>query len=129
MLNTITMGGRICNELELKTTNTGTEVCSFTIACERDFKNQNGERQTDFVDVVTFGNTANFVSKYFSKGRMAIVNGRLQTRTWEDQNGNKRKAVEIIADNVYFGDSKTDNQNTNTASYGDVTDFQGDLPF
>jgi single-strand DNA-binding protein len=129
MLNTITMGGRICNELELKTTTTGKEVCSFTIACERDFKNQNGERQTDFVDVVTFGNTANFVSKYFSKGRMAIVDGKLQTRTWEDQNGNKRKAVEIIADNVYFGDSKTDNQNTSTASYGDVADFQGDLPF
>jgi single-strand DNA-binding protein len=129
MLNTITMGGRICNELELKTTTTGKEVCSFTIACERDFKNQNGERQTDFVDVVTFGNTANFVSKYFAKGRMAIVDGRLQTRTWEDQNGNKRKAVEIIAENVYFGDSKTDNQNANTASYGDVADFQGDLPF
>lgn len=129
MLNTITMGGRICNDVELKTTNTGTEVCSFTIACERDFKNQNGEKQTDFVDVVTFRNTAVFVSKYFAKGRMAIVNGRLQTRTWEDQNGNKRKAVEILADNVYFGDSKTENQTASTPSYGDVTDFQGDLPF
>lgn len=129
MLNRITIEGRICNELELKTTPTGTEVCSFTIACERDYKNQNGEKPTDFVDVVTYRNTAVFVSKYFSKGRMATVDGRLQTRNWEDQNSNKRKSVEILAESVYFGDSKKETQTASTPSYGDVTDFQGDLPF
>ena len=106
MLNTITVAGRICNDLELKVTNTGTEVVSFTVACERDFKDKNGEKQTDFIDCIAFKNTAQFVSRYFSKGRMAIVNGQLQTRSWEDKNGNKRKSVEIIANNVYFGDSK-----------------------
>lgn len=107
MLNTITICGRICNELELKTTPSGTEVLTFAVACERDFKDGNGERQADFIDVVTFKNTAVFVSKYFAKGRMAIVDGRLQTRNYEDKNGNKRKAVEVIANNVYFADSKT----------------------
>ena len=129
MLNVITVLGRICNEIELKSTPTGTEVCSFTIACERDYKNQNGEKDTDFLDVVTFRNTANFVSKYFAKGRAIVVSGRLQTRMWEDKNGNKRKSTEIIADNVYFADSKTENQSSTIASYGDVTDYPGDLPF
>ena len=109
MLNTITIAGRICNDLELKVTNTGTEIVSFTVACERDFKDKNGEKQTDFIDCVAFKNTAQFVSKFFTKGRMAIVNGQLQTRTWEDKDGNKRKSVEIIANNVYFGDSKQNN--------------------
>ena len=118
MLNTITICGRICNELELKTTTTGTEVLSFTVACERDFKDSNGEKQTDFIDVIAFKNTAVFVNKYFAKGRMAIVDGRLQTRSWEDKNGNKRKSVEIIADNVYFGDSKSATSN----------DASGELP-
>ena len=113
MLNTITICGRICNELELKNTPTGTEVLSFTVACERDYKDKDGEKQTDFIDIVTFKNTAVFVSKYFAKGRMAIINGRLQTRTWQDKDGNKRKTVEIIADNVYFGDS---NNNQSGAS-------------
>lgn len=132
MLNTITVCGRICNDLELKTTPTGTEVLSFAIACERDFKDKGGEKQTDFIDVVAFKNTATFVSKYFAKGRMAIVNGRLQTRTWEDKNGNKRKAVEIIADNVYFADSKTDGgavKTENTGNFEEVSNDYGDLPF
>lgn len=126
MLNTITICGRICNELELKTTPTGTEVLSFTIACERDFKDKNGEKTTDFIDVVTFKNTAVFVSKYFSKGRMAIVNGKLQTRSWQDKEGNKRKAVEIIADNVYFADSK---DKTETLVFEEIDTNDGDLPF
>lgn len=129
MLNVITVLGRICNEIELKSTPTGTEACSFTIACERDYKNQNGEKDTDFLDVVTFRNTANFVSKYFAKGRAIVVSGRLQTRMWEDKNGNKRKSTEIIADNVYFADSKTETQSSATPSYGDVTDYPDDLPF
>lgn len=131
MLNTITICGRIVNELDMKMTVSGKEVLSFTVACERDFKNGNGEKETDFIDVVTFGNTAKFVNQYFAKGRMAIVDGRLQTRNWEDKNGNKRKSVEIVANNVYFADSKT-NAEQNTApnfepSFEEIGD--GDLPF
>lgn len=133
MLNTITICGRICNEIELKHTPTGTEVVTFTVACERDFKDKDGNKQTDFIDVVTFKNTAVFVSKYFTKGRMAIVNGKLQTRTWEDKNGNKRKSVEIIADNVYFGDSKNNQDNTENVTQSNSVDVgvevDGDLPF
>jgi single-strand DNA-binding protein len=100
------------NEIELKMTNTGTEVVSITIACERDFKDKDGNKQTDFIDVIAFKNTANFLSRFFTKGRMAIVNGRLQTRTWEDKNGNKRTAVEIVAENVSFCGSKAESGNT-----------------
>lgn len=133
MLNTITICGRIVNELELKTTMSGTEVLSFAVACERDFKNSNGEKETDFIDVVTYGNTAKFVNQYFGKGRMAIVDGRLQTRNWEDKNGNKRKSVEIVANNVYFADSKTNdakfyNADTKENEYDTIPD-DGDLPF
>lgn len=134
MLNTITVCGRICNELELKTTTTGTEVLSFTVACDRDFKDSNGERQTDFIDVVAFKNTAVFVNKYFAKGRMAIVDGRLQTRMWEDKDGNKRKSVEVIADNVYFGDSKNTTTNETENSVQPTENLaelgnEEDLPF
>ncbi len=125
MLNNVTICGRICNELELKTTPTGTEVLTFAIACERDFKDKNGEKQTDFIDVVTFKNTAVFVSNYFSKGRMAIVNGKLQTRNWQDKDGNKRKAVEIVADNVYFADSKSSSENEKTANRGNSVENTG----
>jgi single-strand DNA-binding protein len=133
MLNTITIMGRICNDLELKATNTGTEVVSFTVACERDFRDKNGEKQTDFIDVVAFKNTAQFVSKFFSKGRMAIVNGQLQTRIWEDKDGNKRKSVEIVANNVYFGDSKQSEGDAvpKVASTQEfvAVEVDGDLPF
>ena len=105
MLNHISIMGRICNDIELRRTNSGVAVASFTLACERDFKN-NGEKETDFVDIVAWKNTAEFVSQYFGKGRMAVVSGRLQTRKWTDKDGNKRTAYEIVADNVYFGDSK-----------------------
>lgn len=133
MLNTITICGRICNELELKTTANGTEVLSFTVACERDFKGANGAKEADFIDVVTFKNTAVFVNQYFGKGRMIIVDGRLQTRTWEDNNGNKRKAVEIIANNVYFADSKSATEAPSAPSAGqpvpNYEEIDGDLPF
>lgn len=130
MLNTITVAGRICNELELKKTPTDVEVLSFTVACERDFKDKSGEKQTDFFDVVCFKNTAVFVSKYFAKGRMAIVNGRLQTRKWQDKDGNNRKAIEIIADNVYFGDSKNNNdQAPNVDVEVETLGTIEDLPF
>lgn len=131
MLNTITVCGRICNDLELKYTNTGTEVLTFTVACERDFKDKDGNKPTDFFDVVTFKNTAVFVNQYFGKGRMAIVNGKLQTRTWKDKDGNNRKTFEIIADNVYFADSKSNQGNVENTAQGDFVPFnsEADLPF
>jgi len=129
MLNTTTIAGHICNDLELKSTNTGVEVVSFTVACERDFRNKDGEKQTDFIDVVAFKKTAQFVSKFFSKGRMAIVNGQLQTRTWEDKEGNKRKSVEVVANNVYFGDSKQNDAENTSPSFRQVEVADGDMPF
>ena len=116
-LNHIVIMGRLTKDVELRRTNSGVAVASFTIACDRDFGN-NGEKETDFVDVVAWRNTAEFVDKYFSKGRMAVVSGRLQIRTWNDKDGNKRKTAEIVADNVYFGDSKSDNSNQNSGYTG-----------
>jgi single-strand DNA-binding protein len=98
--------GRICNEIELRRTGSGVAVTSFTLAVDRDFKNAGGEKETDFFDIVCWKNTAEFVEKYFSKGKMAIVNGRLQGRGWTDKDGNKRKTVEVVADSVYFGERK-----------------------
>ena len=106
MLNKIIVMGRLTKDVEMRHTQSGNAVASFTIACDRDSKAKNGEKETDWLDVVAWRNTAEFVSKYFTKGRMAVVEGRLQTRTYEDNNGNKRKVTEIVADNVYFGDSK-----------------------
>lgn len=108
MLNKIIIMGRLTKDVELRKTGNGTSVASFTIACERDF-GENGQKETDFIEVVAWKHTADFVSKYFSKGRMAVVSGRLQIRSWNDKDGNKRRTAEIVADSVYFGDSKTDN--------------------
>lgn len=110
MLNKVIIMGRLARDPELRRTQSGVSVTSFRIACDRDFKSQNGEKETDWIDIVAWRNTAEFVSKYFTKGRMAIVEGRLQTRDWTDKDGNKRTAVEVVADNVYFGDSKRDGQ-------------------
>lgn len=108
MLNHITLMGRLTRDPELRRTAGGTAVASFSIAVERDYKPEGGERETDFVDIVAWRNTAEFVSKYFTKGRMAVVSGRLQIRSWTDKEGNKRKTAEVVADNVYFGDSRRD---------------------
>ena len=108
MLNKIILMGRLVKDPELRRTQSGTAVTSFRIAEDRDFKSQDGSKQADFFDVVAWRGTAEFVSKYFTKGRMAIVEGRLQTRDWTDREGGKRVATEIVADNVYFGDSKRD---------------------
>ena len=109
MLNKIFIMGRLTRDPELRRTQTGTPVASFTLAVDRDFKDKStGERSTDFIDVVAWRQTAEFVSRYFTKGRMAVVEGRLQIRDWTDKDGNKRRAAEVIADNVYFGDSKRD---------------------
>ena len=108
MLNKIILMGRLTRDPELRRTQSGTAVTSFSIACDRDFKSPSGEKETDFIDVVAWRNTAEFVSKYFAKGRMAVVEGRLQIRDWTDREGGKRRSAEVVADNVYFGDSKRD---------------------
>ena len=108
MLNRIVIMGRLTRDPELRRTGSGTPVTSFSLAVDRDFKSQDGQRATDFIDVVAWRGTAEFVSKYFTKGRMAVVEGRLQIRDWTDNNGGKRRSAEVVADNVYFGDSKRD---------------------
>lgn len=136
MLNKIVLMGRLTRDPELRRTNAGVAVTSFTIACDRDFKGQNGEKETDFVDVVVWRNTAEFVSKYFTKGRVAVVEGRLQIRDWQDKDGSKRRNAEVIADNVYFGDSKSDVQAHNRENlagrmggFAHIEEEAGDLPF
>ena len=133
MLNRIVLMGRLTRDPELRHTSTGTAVASFTLAVDRDFKNQNGEKECDFIDVVAWRNTGDFVSKYFDKGSMAVVSGRLQIRAWTDKEGNKRRSAEVIADNVYFGSYKR-NTDEGTASdgfarYEPLEGDDGDLPF
>lgn len=108
MLNRIIIMGRLTAAPELKRTQSGTAYCRFSLAVDRDFKGQNGEKETDFIDVVAWRNTAEFICQYFGKGRMAVVEGRLQIRDWKDQSGNARRSAEVVADNVYSGDSKRD---------------------
>ena len=118
MLNHITIMGRLTRDPELRRTGSGAAVASFTLAVDRDFgKNENGERETDFIDCVAWRQTGEFVSKYFTKGRMAVVSGRLQIRGWTDKDGNKRRSAEVVADNVYFGDSRRDGEGA-PASFG-----------
>lgn len=106
MLNRVTIAGRMARDPELRHTNTGTAVTSFTLAVDRDFKDQSGERLTDWIDCVAWKSTAEFLCNYTQKGSLVIVDGRLQVRDWTDNNGNKRRSVEVIADNVYFGERK-----------------------
>ena len=109
MLNRIILMGRLARDPELRHTQTGTPVASFRLAVDRDFKDKTtGEKATDWIDVVAWRQTAEFVSRYFTKGRLAVVEGRLQMRDWTDRDGNKRTSAEVVADNVYFGDSKRD---------------------
>ena len=117
MLNHIVIMGRLARDPELRPTQTGTPVASFRLAVDRDFKDKNtGERTTDWIDVVAWRGTGEFVSRYFSKGRMAVVEGRLQIREWTDKEGNRRTTAEVVADNVYFGDSKRDGDFAATAA-------------
>ena len=108
MLNHIVLMGLLTRDPGLRRTGSGVAVASFTLAVDRDFAAQGAEKETDFVDIVAWRNTAEFVSRYFTKGRMAVVTGRLQIRNWTDKEGNKRRSAEVVADNVYFGDSKRD---------------------
>ena len=121
MLNKIFIMGRLTRDPELRRTQTGTPVASFSLAVDRDFKDKStGERSTDFIDVVAWRQTGEFVSRFFTKGRMAVVEGRLQMRDWTDKDGNKRRSAEVVADNVYFGDSRRegDNGGYSASSYG-----------
>ena len=140
MLNHIIIMGRLTKDPELRSTIADTSVASFRLAVERDFKNRESEeKQTDFFEVVAWRQTAEFVSKYFTKGRMAVVSGRLQTREWKDRDGNKRTNYEIVADNVYFGDSKksegheentgSEDSEWNTPKFTAIDTDDGDLPF
>lgn len=129
MLNSITLMGRLVRDPENRKTATGKSVTSFTLAVERDIKT-NGEKETDFIDCVAWNGTADLVAKYFTKGRMAVVRGRLQIRTWQDKDGNNRKAAEVIADSVYFGDSKPAATATATADdFPVLEDDDPELPF
>ena len=128
MLNKIIMQGRLTRDPEMRRTGTGTAVASFTLAVDRDF----GDKETDFIECVAWKNTAEFVDKYFSKGRMAVVVGRLQIRSWNDKDGNKRKTAEVVAESVYFGDSKNDSAQNNPAPAQEYAVLDGEdfgLPF
>lgn len=136
MLNNVIIMGRLTRDPELRRTQSGTAVTSFTMAVDRDFKSQSGEKETDFIDVVAWRSTAEFVAKYFTKGRMAVVEGRLQIRDWTDKDGNKRRNVEVLADNIYFGDAKKDvDSGANRYAGGQFVevdedfDADGDMPF
>ena len=124
MLNHIVIMGRLTRDPELRRTGSGVAVASFTVAVDRDFSPKDGgEKETDFIDCVAWRQTGEFVSKYFTKGRMAVVSGRLQIRSWTDKDGNKRRTAEIVADNVYFGDSKRDGDSG--GAYGASAGFGG----
>ena len=133
MLNNCTIQGRLTRDPELRYTASNTPVASFTLAVDRSRKNANGEYDTDFIDCAAFGKTAEFVKNWFSKGMMAIVVGRIQSRNWEDRNGNKRTSVEINANEVLFGESKKDKQSAPATPHFDLsvgdTDFEelGDM--
>lgn len=140
MLNHVTVMGRLARDPELRHTQSGTAVTGFTLAVERDFKDKNsGESVTDWISCTAWKGTAEFVSRYFQKGRMAIVDGRLQTRNYQDKDGNKRTAVEVVADHVYFGDSKRDSDPldkladdaapVSEPSFQEMEDDPSELPF
>ncbi len=112
MLNHVTIMGRLCADPELRTTQNGVSVGSFRIAVERDYATKDSDRETDFFDVTAWRGTAEFVSKYFTKGRMIALDGRLQTQNWTDRDGNKRVSTGIVAESVYFADSKRNEQST-----------------
>lgn len=151
MLNKIFIMGRLTRDPELRRTQNGTAVAGFALAVDRDYKNADGTKETDFIEVVAWRSSAEFVSKYFANGRMAVVEGRLQIRDWQDKDGNKRRNAEVVADNVYFGDSKKEGDSSggsyggssggykaagksvdvepDTEDFVEVEDDDGDLPF
>lgn len=137
MLNHITIMGRMTRDPELRRTGSGVAATSFTLAVDRDFSPKDGgEKETDFIDVVCWRSTAEFVEKHFKKGSMAIAAGRLQIRNWTDKDGNKRRSAEVVAENVYFGDSKKSESYTGVITANDsasdfvlIPDDDAQLPF
>ena len=137
MLNRIIIMGRLTRDPELRHTQTGTAVASFTLAVDRDFKEKGSDKVTaDFIDCVAWRSTGEFAAKYFFKGRMAVVEGRLQMRDWTDKEGNKRRSAEVNVDNLYFGDSKRESDSRESATpapqkeqFAEIQDDDGDLPF
>ena len=136
MLNKIILMGRLTRDPEMRHTQSGTKVAAFTLAVDRDYKDQNGEKETDFIDIVVWRGTAEFVCKYFTKGRMAAVEGRLQIRDWTDKDGGKRRSAEVVAESVYFADSKKSESTPQYAEpdqhggeFAEVGEEDGELPF
>ena len=132
MLNRIIIMGRLTRDPELRRTKGGNAVTSFALAVDRGFKSADGAKETDFIDVVAWRNTAEFAAKYFAKGRMGVVEGRLQMRDWTDKDGNKRRSAEVVADNIYFADSKRDDASADkppAQTFEEVLEDDGDLPF
>ena len=123
MLNKVILMGRLTHEPESKALPSGMSVCTFSLAVQRDFAKQGEDRQTDFINIVAFAQRADFVTRYFHKGQLVAVCGRLQSRSWEDQNGNKRYATEVVADEVHFAEPKRDN-----AGSGDPYGYEGYAP-
>ena len=120
MLNHITIMGRLVRDPELRRTGSGIAVTSFTLAVDRHYKSTSGEKETDFIECVAWRNTGEFVGKYFTKGRMAVVSGKLQIRGWTDKDGNKRRTAEVLAENVYFADSKSASNDNHAQTGGFV---------
>ena len=133
MLNVITISGRLTDQPDLRRTGNGTAVASFTLACERDYKNGSGQRETDFIPVVAWRQTAEFVSNHFGKGQQTMVTGRLQVRKWQDKDGNNRYATEVVAENVYFCGSKTEGRPDSVTppgeDYAEIDGPDDELPF
>ena len=128
MLNKIFLMGRLTRDPELRHTQSGTAVASFTLAVDRDFKNQDGEKEADFINCVAWKGTAEMLARYFTRGRMAVVVGSLQLRDWTDRDGNKRRSAEVLADTVYFGDSRRDDNSGTGYSAGKFTPAAGGVP-
>lgn len=127
MLNHIVIMGRLTAAPELRYTQSNTPIASFTLAVDRDYQQGGSEKQTDFIPCVAWRGTAEFVSKYFTKGSMAAVSGRLQLRDWTDKDGNKRRTAEVVADNIYFGESKKRDASPDVP-FEEIPD-DGELPF
>lgn len=129
-LNKIVIMGRLTKDVEMRVTQSGTHVANTTVAVDRDFQSGGNDRQTDFIDVVAFKNTAQFIERNFHKGQLICVSGRLQSRKWEDKNGQNRVSWEVVADNAYFGgDKKQASADVSAADFEDLGDDGGDLPF
>lgn len=129
MVNNVVVMGRLTRDPELKQTASNVPMATFRIACERDYKSRDGKRETDFIDIIAWRQTAEFVSRFFTKGRLVVVTGKMQSRNWEDKDGNKRTNLEVVAESVYFADSKRDEEKQTRPPEFVPIDEDDDLPF